>query len=457
MSLDRQRRRFQLNRLESYGLRPPQPRPDRITRIGRRDGATALWEVLHPDGSITTNGIKVFNTAVPYGTPVLGIPRQDGMIALELRDTVRPPEPTQNTPFLMVALIAVSATDETPIDAEFGINSRLVQKYFLKVGDRPPVPVFDYRSYFFSTYFQNRKLNDDDESRNIYDLSISPSLEHWDYLGNGSALLHFPAGGAFDYVRRDTILIESFRTAQTHIYYFDDYDAPFDLPSQDVGQIFQDEARRRLNTWSGRLREYEGWLPLYRYMDGGGIVMNWGNSRFINYPRGNYPYYAEQEDFTRQYLGRRSRLPVLAEEESPADNLISNSVRGLSQAGDWNQPGQPPRRINSNVRWNVSRSLQPIAWAFPEDFQANDPRFMGVTPISPTIFRVQSRPGNIVADSQTLEPIQIGETAPFALTVADLITIGFRESDAIRIIENRAQPSNIDLKFDIRLKVTDLP
>jgi hypothetical protein len=61
---------------------PPQPQASRVTRVGARDGRTGLWEVIHPDGSITLNGIANFSRGIAPGTVVSGIPTGDGFIVL---------------------------------------------------------------------------------------------------------------------------------------------------------------------------------------------------------------------------------------------------------------------------------------------------------------------------------------------------------------------------------------
>lgn len=52
-------------------------------RIGDRDPVTGLYEVIHPDGSTTPNGIKIFNAAHKVGDPVSAIERSDGKIYLD--------------------------------------------------------------------------------------------------------------------------------------------------------------------------------------------------------------------------------------------------------------------------------------------------------------------------------------------------------------------------------------
>jgi hypothetical protein len=52
-------------------------------RIGDRDPATGLYDVIHPDGSATRNGIKIFNSAHEFGDVVLATERSDGMMILD--------------------------------------------------------------------------------------------------------------------------------------------------------------------------------------------------------------------------------------------------------------------------------------------------------------------------------------------------------------------------------------
>lgn len=52
-------------------------------RIGDRDPVTGLYDVIHPDGSFTRNGIKIFNSAHEFGDVVLATQRSDGMMILD--------------------------------------------------------------------------------------------------------------------------------------------------------------------------------------------------------------------------------------------------------------------------------------------------------------------------------------------------------------------------------------
>jgi hypothetical protein len=52
-------------------------------RIGDRDPVTGLYDVIHPDGSATRNGIKIFNSAHEFGDVVLATQRSDGMMILD--------------------------------------------------------------------------------------------------------------------------------------------------------------------------------------------------------------------------------------------------------------------------------------------------------------------------------------------------------------------------------------
>lgn len=52
-------------------------------RIGDRDPVTGLYDVIHPDGSFTPNGIKIFNSVHEFGDVVLATERSDGMMILD--------------------------------------------------------------------------------------------------------------------------------------------------------------------------------------------------------------------------------------------------------------------------------------------------------------------------------------------------------------------------------------
>jgi hypothetical protein len=52
-------------------------------RIGDRDPVTGLYDVIHPDGSATRNGIKIFNSAHEFGDVVLATQRSDGMMIMD--------------------------------------------------------------------------------------------------------------------------------------------------------------------------------------------------------------------------------------------------------------------------------------------------------------------------------------------------------------------------------------
>ena len=52
-------------------------------RIGDRDPATGLYDVIWPDGSSTRNGLKIFNAAHQFGDVVLATQRSDGMMILD--------------------------------------------------------------------------------------------------------------------------------------------------------------------------------------------------------------------------------------------------------------------------------------------------------------------------------------------------------------------------------------
>lgn len=54
-----------------------------IFRIGDRDPVTGLYDVIHPDGSFTRNGIKIFNSAHEFGDVVMATERSDGMLILD--------------------------------------------------------------------------------------------------------------------------------------------------------------------------------------------------------------------------------------------------------------------------------------------------------------------------------------------------------------------------------------
>jgi hypothetical protein len=52
-------------------------------RIGDQDPVTGLYDVIHPDGSFTRNGMKVFNLAHQFGDVVFATQRSDGMMILD--------------------------------------------------------------------------------------------------------------------------------------------------------------------------------------------------------------------------------------------------------------------------------------------------------------------------------------------------------------------------------------
>jgi hypothetical protein len=52
-------------------------------RIGDRDSATGLYDVIWPDGGVTRNGIKIFNSEHRFGDVVLATERSDGMMILD--------------------------------------------------------------------------------------------------------------------------------------------------------------------------------------------------------------------------------------------------------------------------------------------------------------------------------------------------------------------------------------
>ena len=52
-------------------------------RIGDRDPATGLYDVIWPDGSSTRNGVKIFNAAHQFDDVVLATQRSDGMMILD--------------------------------------------------------------------------------------------------------------------------------------------------------------------------------------------------------------------------------------------------------------------------------------------------------------------------------------------------------------------------------------
>ena len=52
-------------------------------RIGERDPNTGLYNVIHPDGSITLNGIKIYNAETQVGDVVQATRRSDGMLILD--------------------------------------------------------------------------------------------------------------------------------------------------------------------------------------------------------------------------------------------------------------------------------------------------------------------------------------------------------------------------------------
>jgi hypothetical protein len=52
-------------------------------RIGERDGQTGLYQVIWPDGSLTLNGMKIFNSEHRVGDVVQATRRSDGMMILD--------------------------------------------------------------------------------------------------------------------------------------------------------------------------------------------------------------------------------------------------------------------------------------------------------------------------------------------------------------------------------------
>src|SRR6476619_5834122 len=49
------------------------PKPAPTVRIGSHDPVTGRDNVIHPSGSATTNGVRVFNASVPTGTYIQGL------------------------------------------------------------------------------------------------------------------------------------------------------------------------------------------------------------------------------------------------------------------------------------------------------------------------------------------------------------------------------------------------
>lgn len=83
--VERRVRDGQDQQAQANRAKPPLPP---ITRIGDRDGVTGRW-----DG----NGIKIFNTSLPTGAIVRGIPLAGGLVALDHRNTRPTPTPTPTT------------------------------------------------------------------------------------------------------------------------------------------------------------------------------------------------------------------------------------------------------------------------------------------------------------------------------------------------------------------------
>jgi hypothetical protein len=52
-------------------------------RIGDRDPVSGLYDVIYPDGSVTRNGLKIFNSVHQFGDVVLATQRSDGMLILD--------------------------------------------------------------------------------------------------------------------------------------------------------------------------------------------------------------------------------------------------------------------------------------------------------------------------------------------------------------------------------------
>lgn len=52
-------------------------------RIGDRNPVTGLYDVIWPDGGVTQNGVKIFNSEHQFGDVVLATQRSDGMMILD--------------------------------------------------------------------------------------------------------------------------------------------------------------------------------------------------------------------------------------------------------------------------------------------------------------------------------------------------------------------------------------
>lgn len=430
MSLDRQRRRLRINRLEGTGPIPPAPRSDRVTRIGNRDGATGLWEVIHPDGSITLNGIKTFNTMVPYGTVVLGVPREDGFIALGYRSQERAIAPVPENPYLVVALIRVGARESF---LQFGDTST----YWLKVGDNPPRLLFEAAPYTRSTSWTGSGQNARTEFAGI---------TFWSYLGNGLVIADSVGFQVFA-ARRDVLILGQ--------------GAPIAYSySADEGISLSYEGDEPIS-YPASFNGFEGWIPKYKWMPDSN-VFSWNDpfsvgtflpvpiTATFGVPTG-IPYYGEQEPFTRQYFRRATMFPFPVFPDD-LEEVVRTPQPAIAQAGSvfvrrpleselgsgYLLPGQTIGPDDVPVvygqgAWNVGRSLIPYAGiplalnqylgrpdttdddeGVPPDELANlNNSFRSRQP-----WVVRSRPNN------ELFPVEVGQTAPFQITRQELIDMG---------------------------------
>lgn len=416
MTLNRLRRRLQINRLETYGHRPPLPRPDRITRIGNRDGASGLWEVLHPDGSTTLNGVKAFNTLVPYGTPVLGIPREDGLIALCYRSQERVPEDVLENPYQVVALLWFAY--ETGVG--FNQTNENQSPYFwLKVGDNLPIPLFDWRVYRSATEWQDGEVT----------AIFGTGLPFWSYLGGGTLVLE-SFGGSFSALpsaRRDVLVVSPGGLLS---YYY----------AADDGVAFSNEGQE-LISYPVDFAGYEGWLPVYKWIPSTN-AFGWFGVDNPSAPGHNVPYYGEQDTFCRQWFGRAAQFPAAA--LSTDAETTRNPLPQIGQAGtvryylqdEFDRLSGPFNLasgqsltadmvplIGGQFSWNVGRSLKPY-------LLNNNAFFDSGSLFTASIFRQRQAYSVFSRSNNELHPREVGQTAPFQITLQDLLTLGLSEAQA---------------------------
>ena len=141
------------------------PMPLRLTRMGTRNGGNGTWNAIGLTG-VRSDGLKTFNTSVPVGTPVRGLPLFAGGIALDHQNIVIPDEQTILTDTLFFANYqfaqipayngVVSGWQEATEYPEYGENPRVVMLWgrtgFRPNFDLPLIP------YFVSNVAKNNNL-----------------------------------------------------------------------------------------------------------------------------------------------------------------------------------------------------------------------------------------------------------------------------------------------------------